>query len=89
MFTGFGHFSPQRKSIMAQTPTNTPATMSNLDKVLQALRTQPQATMSELGKLVIAAAKAEGFDYSNATAGKKAAFTRRVKDAVKSSGISL
>jgi hypothetical protein len=62
---------------------------SPLALILAAMRSTPAKVQTALEQMVLDVAEAEGFDYTHATAGRKAAFTRRVKEAVKAAGITL
>jgi hypothetical protein len=78
---------PSGKPVTAQvTSANAP---SALDLIRAAMKSAPSKKQSNLDKTVLLLAKEEGFDYEHETAGKKAAFTRKVKDAIKASGVTL
>ena len=57
--------------------------------VLAAFNAAPSAQITAFGQMVVDVAKAQGLDYFTMSAGKKAAHTRRVKEAVKAAGITL
>jgi hypothetical protein len=95
---GHGQSSPWSTYIMANKPTITesPVTESaekpavdKLAAVLAAFNAAPASQITAFGQMVVDVAKAQGLDYFTMTAGKKAAHTRRVKEAIKAAGISL
>jgi hypothetical protein len=71
---------------ITRTPSKS-APVSDLDKVLLAYRAQPQATVSASDSMVRSVAAAEGIDLASLTPGRKSAFTKRVKKAMKAAGI--
>jgi hypothetical protein len=73
---------------MAKSPTET-TTNDQLSAVLAAFNAAPASQVSAFGRMVLDVAKAQGVDYSALTAGRKAAFTRRVKEAMKTAGVTI
>jgi hypothetical protein len=76
---------------MAQSATiiATPATMTDLDKIMSALAVQPTARQSALITMVIQVCGKNGVDYAKLSAGMKSSWTRRVKTAAESAGITF
>lgn len=70
-------------------PRKSAPVTTDLDRVIAAFHAQPQQTMSAMDKMTRSVASREGVDFDTLTPGKKAAFTRRVKLAVKTAGITL
>ena len=63
--------------------------MSDLDKIMLAMTATKVAADSALRTHTIAVCKANGVDFDSLTAGKKARWTLKVKEAAKKAGVSL
>jgi hypothetical protein len=70
-------------------PRKSAPVTTDLDRVLAAFHAQPQQTISAMDQMVRDVAAREGVDLASLTPGRKAVFTKRVKLAMKSAGITI
>ena len=70
-------------------PAATAPVMSDFDKIMLAMATTKATADSALRTQTIAVCKANGVDFDSLTAGKKARWTLKVKEAAKKAGVSL
>ena len=72
-----------------ETKTAPAPVMSDFDKIMAAMSTTKVTAESALRTQTIAVCKAKGIDFDSLTAGKKARWTLRVKEAAKAAGVTL